>query len=545
MRHKILILLSVLLLLPTACGDNINDSALIEAEHLAQFEPDSAKVALMEIDTLRLNKDERMLWRLLRLEVADKLYETHTDDKEIRSLLEYFIDGNRVKRIHPLLYYYAGRVYTDLEEDAKALRYFKNAAKTIKEGEDLDLEDRIQAQLGYLYMGHRLYDHAMRHIRKGIEYAEMRKDTVVVIGETLVVADIYIARHEPDSAFMVYKNLEKMVSECRDSVTRTTYYTQLAYYYNRYRSPEEADSILKIAPIVFDKVSSHSVKLISQRVARALNKGGWDEELYKDMLKSPEPGIRYQGATLLAESRESKGDIKGMLHYTRQAMIYVREQQNKFNKTTLAEMEKIIDDADLENENLKLTLANQRKQILILLIAGVALMAIVGSVAMVARSRMKRISLALEIERLKSDNSHKVAALEREIEEIKRKGETAPASNQDSVGLEERLSLARISERIVNNLVGGEEEITEEDFICLQEAMRLTDPGFIEALDGLDLKPKDYHDALLSKLGVPQKVCAIYFGVTPPGMANSRKRLLQKIDPEGKFRNWKEFIDSL
>ena len=55
-------------------------------------------------DDLR-NDDERMLHRLLLIEVKDVSYISSPDTTEINSILEYFIGQNRLRRIHPLALY--------------------------------------------------------------------------------------------------------------------------------------------------------------------------------------------------------------------------------------------------------------------------------------------------------------------------------------------------------------------------------------------------------------------------------------------------------
>ena len=111
--------------------------------------------------------------------------------------------------------------------------------------------------------------------------------------------------------------------------------------------------------------------------------------------------------------------------------------------------------------------------------------------------------------------------------------------------LDASLTLAREKEYIMKLLFDGNGKVTEEDFARLREALKEVYPRFIERLDGMGLKPKDYQDAMFAKIDVPQKICADFFGVTPGGISNQRRRLLQKWQPDGEFRSWKEYLDSL
>lgn len=551
-RHrliKILFLLSVALISGVFffCSSDTSQKALQEGERLVGVYPDSARRILKALDTAVLNEDEKMLRRLLLLEASDKMFETQPDDKEISALVTYFIEGNRLKRIHPVVYYYAGRVYSDLGEDATALGFFKKALKSVGKGKDTDLEGRIHSQLSYLYFEHRLYNYSGRHIKEAIRLSEEENDTVNIIGGKLYLADVYIRREEPDSAEWIYDGLKNMARECSDSITKTTYYTQLAIFYYYAGRMEEADSIISNTSLKYDKVSRTSVLCIKNKIDRGCHGKGIDEDFYRSLLKDTEPGVRFMAAKYLAKGAEARGDAKEMLEYTQLAFSYMKEAQSKFNSSSIAEMEKMMEETDLENDNLQLTLDNKRKQMIILLI--VALMIIIAGVdaLFIIRGRMRSIALALELEKLKTENHQKIEALEGEIRKLREEGSRPDEGEGEdrTAQLEAGLRLAREKERIVSLLMGAGEKVGEEDFVRLRDAFLQSHPTFIEGIDRMGLRTKDYQDALLVRIDVPQKVCASFFGVTPSALVNSRKRLLRKWAPEGNFKNWKEYLDTL
>ena len=127
---KLLFIITILFIgiFAFSCGDSVSTPILLEAERLAETDPDSALSILDTLTSSHLRgSDEIMLRRLLILEAKDKKFIPHKDDSEINALLDYFIGGNNLPRIHPLVYYYAGRVNSDLNNDAKALAYYRKA----------------------------------------------------------------------------------------------------------------------------------------------------------------------------------------------------------------------------------------------------------------------------------------------------------------------------------------------------------------------------------------------------------------------------------
>ena len=525
-----------------SCRDSIHSEKLIAAETLADQDPDSARIVLNQIDSASLNsKDERMLLRLLKLEVADKLYETHRDDSEIKTLLDYFIEGDHLQRVHPLVYYYSGRVYYDLHEDAKALGYYKKALKTVKISGNPRLESLIHTQMCYLYFDHRLYDHSSRHIRESIKISLQLNDTLNIIQDALTLADQYISRNETDSAIHIYHHLEPFVAASHDSITNTQFYTQLAAYYYYYDDPKKADSIIKNVPIVYNDQTRTSVLCVIDKIRQGYEKKDPDEHLYLSLIKDADPGIRFRAAKNLAKVSAERHDWEKMIEYLDLAMTNLKAVQNKFNTNSIVEMEKIIDEADLENENLRLSVVNHHRFLIIILCIVLIMIAAATSVILFIRGRLRKTAYALEIEKMNAENRRVMVELEEEIGRLRTDDRAAAEAER----LQWNLQLARLQERLTTMLIEGDEPPTEEDFVELRNAFSRVKPEFIDALDGMGLRQKDYQDALLIRINVPQKVCASFFGVTPQAVANSRRRLWKKFASDSQTKNWKEYIDSL
>jgi hypothetical protein len=108
---------AVLIQCLSACKKEAYPHALRVADSLICVKPDSAVTLLSQLkDTLSMfNKSTQMYYRLLCIKADDKAYIPHTSDSLILALIDYYdVPGRRTHLTE--VYYYAGRVYRDLQD---------------------------------------------------------------------------------------------------------------------------------------------------------------------------------------------------------------------------------------------------------------------------------------------------------------------------------------------------------------------------------------------------------------------------------------------
>lgn len=110
---------------------------------------------------------------------------------------------------------------------------------------------------------------------------------------------------------------------------------------------------------------------------------------------------------------------------------------------------------------------------------------------------------------------------------------------------ENRFKLAEVSTAIIEKASKQGGKVTNDDFLRLEKAMEMENPVFISRLRQMSLKERDFRDAMLVVLNVPLKICADMLNITPQGIANSRKRLFEKIDDKSNCRNWIEYLKAM
>lgn len=567
--------IAVLSIISASCTNtNINHPELQAAKEMIDQNPDSALILLNEIKPYQLiNEDQRMYRRLLIIEATDKAYLSPKDDKEITQVLNYFIGKDRLKNIHPEVYYYAGRTYSELREDDKALEFFNKALRELRLHPNIELENCIHAQLGTLYSTHGLRKHYLRefqmHLRLTDSVYNKANDNNHLrerIGAHMTLAAAYRQARLVDSSLYLYSQLKPQVERLNDSVITTIYYTQLALAYLHGNDYVKADSILRLAPKAANRASLPSVESIFNLFAVRRDGGKVNEKTTEGLLSNPNLEIQYHAALTLAKLAQERKDGERLLKYAQKIFEIDEKFQKEYNENALAEMEKILDQTQLENDNLMLTLSNQKKEIWLI----ISIFSIVLLIAVIIiyhkHASQKQIQNKLEVEKLKNENSRHIKELEEEIadlntvyEQTRRAAEEKQIELQRQIDLqndieqkrrkgeqlEAELRLAKIREVIIDKLTTPKEKVTQSDLANLRKAISLRYPGFFETLAKMKIPNDNLTDAMFIKLQLPHKLVANHFCKTASAITNSRRRLFDKYCTDMPFESWKDFIISL
>lgn len=208
MKRVVYLFLSIIVVFSVACcgGSGGSKTVLAGIDTLADSRPDSALrlLAGMKRSMASASEAERNYYRLLLVKARDKAYIRHTSDSVILSLVDYYEhDGD--KRLLPVAYYYAGRVYRDLNDAVKALKYFQKAENALAEtGGSYSFEDKLHSQKGYLLIRQDLYAAALREFDKAYKYTVERKDTNGIFFCLRDKGEVYFAIKQYEKALEYY-----------------------------------------------------------------------------------------------------------------------------------------------------------------------------------------------------------------------------------------------------------------------------------------------------------------------------------------------------
>lgn len=552
MRHfLILTILSVSLvfiLLNISCR-HTPPVSLLEAERLITQSPDSALAILESVDGSGWSRDDSMYAALLRVKASDKAYILSKSDSAIVPLLKYYIAGKRHRELHPTVLYYAGRTYSDLLKPDSALKYYKAALRSLPPGEDPDLRSSIHSQMGGLYYDNKLFRHSLEHVKEELRYCRMLPDSVQSFNALLSLAFNYRMINMRDSALIIYRHLEPKISALGDPIAESEYYTQYASCLIYMGKIAEADSIIKSRKIVWDKATAQSVLLVLNSVDSYNGNDSNLEARLKEILAGPYIDARRFAAGSLGRYCIKKGDYESAVKYLDRYVAVSDSIFSRQSAASLAETEKLLTQSEAENEILRLNNDVKSRNITILVLVLAILLLILVATGLVYVFKRFQARKNHEMQELREETARAIRENNAEIElhkEEKRRLESQLHSSEERLRM---LSLDIPLKEAVDSLLrastSSKSASVSDNIIRLEMCLSDVEPNFIVSLGKLNLARRDYIDAMLIRVKIPQKVCAAILKTTPNALANARKRLWERHNLNSEYRNWNDFILSL
>lgn len=173
-------------------------------EEVVLQNPELAVELTEEFEQRSQNYDEltRMRFELLKIRVRDKNYEVQKNDKQIKSLVQYF-EGNGTPNDIMAAYYYMGRINRDLGRPQDAMRWFKSAyhiADTADLDFNRDIFTGVVAQIANTYLHSYNFKEQMKWLKIMESYAVSSDYSTYKS-----MARCYVSLGKNDSAGIYYK----------------------------------------------------------------------------------------------------------------------------------------------------------------------------------------------------------------------------------------------------------------------------------------------------------------------------------------------------
>lgn len=247
---KTIKLLSVCLLLLCchACHRKPYPAILQAADTLTYTHPDSACNLLERLkdSILKEPQSTQMYYRLLNIKARDKAYITHNSDSLIQQVLHYYEKKND-KRHLPEVYYYGGRVYSDLGDAPQALGYYQKAAELLEGGTDYKLLKVIYSQMGRLFLYQGVYEEAMKAHQQAYRYSTLIQDNRSMIINLCDIGTTWMAYDQHDSILHYYKLAQAKAEESDNKELLTMIYYRFIDLYTQLKQYDLAQAILQTA----------------------------------------------------------------------------------------------------------------------------------------------------------------------------------------------------------------------------------------------------------------------------------------------------------
>ena len=580
MKHLLLyLLLACTLILPGACTHPTTPPVLLCADSLASANPDSAQALLASLaeGMKQEPQDVQMYYRLLCIKAKDKAYITHTSDSAILPVVEYYEREGDKKHL-PEAYYYAGRVYRDLEDAPQALDYFEKALDAMQENENLKVKSKVYAQMGTLFCYQDLYTNAMEAFKQSLQYKLTIKDSIGLIFSYRDIAKTYLNLKQRDSASFYYQKAYHLSTILHQPNLGNGVQALLAHLYILEKDYNKAHFALQHA--LQNIKESNRSGIYSTAASYYLNVGMKDSAVwYFQQLQ--DCGTLYAkeaAARGLAEITLSQGKTIAAARHLYQALV-LGDSIHKITETEdIRRSHALYKYQVREKENQRLKLQNlKQRQTGVFLIIAFALLAGSGILYYLRRKKamQRRLKKAEQLREeayrrsreFMEENNRQIQALESDIERLKHQ---LHDSDQQKMELEQKISIIESTNRQVE-LEQGKRRMEEGLFfqsdiygLFRQKIEAGKTPGqaeweqlarqldtsfdhFTQKLLQLGLlKEKELHTCMLIKAQFKNKEMAQLLCLSPEGISSIRRRLCARfLDGKREPKEWDRFILSL
>ncbi len=393
------ILFALALLLLPSCGDRSESARLRGIAEAIGVKPDSALAMLNEVDTLTLNAADLHYFKLLSIKAADKAYLTHTSDSLIRQVIAYHEENPDT--LLPEVYYYGGRVYSDLGDAPQALDYYQRALDlTDGDSAALNLRGNILSNMGQLMNRVYLYDQAIAHLKESAEIDSILGDLSGLHYDAQLLGHIYLNKEQEDSALYYYNKAGKVSRKLSQTENQTIQLLVTSTLRDKI-SPSEAKRI--IYPIIADKSNPNRYLAlgIGAYTYRKLGLRDSAEICAKALIAVNNDRLRLNGYASLVELYiDNPAETKKLYNAIRGYKENLNSVHGKTSSDAAIYQNSYYNYSLRERENNGLKAEQTKKNFTILILTISIFLLIILSLLILTLYKRKKLKLALTIARL-------------------------------------------------------------------------------------------------------------------------------------------------
>ena len=322
-RLKYLIL-AICVLISDGCDveRSSHSKALSAIDSVADVSPRRA-LAMLDSIGPKINaadKADRNYYDLLRIKTEDKLYVAHTTDTLMLRLLDYY-ENEGDKRFLPMAYYYAGRVYYDMNDDMRALPYFQ---KTVEMADTIDnLRSKAYSQIGYIFLYQGIYDKGINAFNEAYKLDLKSGDLKGQVFNLCGIAYCLQREDKEEQTTAYFKKALMLSYKANDKLLEADVLGQLAnHYYNIEEYTVAQNYITKALNSVVDKPNAKAIYFIAADIYEKVGKKDSSILFYEKL---------YSVDDVYAKQASSKWLGHYYLHHDLSKATYYLQQYEKYS----------------------------------------------------------------------------------------------------------------------------------------------------------------------------------------------------------------------
>ena len=521
-------------------------------------------------------EDARMEERLRKIQAADKAFVVQESTDEIDSIVHYF-EKHPSKELLPLSYYYAGRIYSDLEDAPQALDYFQKVLEC--EPQD-SLAALAHSQMGSLLLRQRMVTASIEHVQAAYEYDVQQADTTGMIFDLRDMGNAFrCTEDEVDSCLNYYEEALRLATEQGDALMQEELKGSIAVYLIQTDSLQAAWQLLH--PLLIDinqRDASSASTLRSTAAEYYLKTGNTDSAciFFEQLTESGTLYAKQEAYRQLAKHSLAKGDLQKAADLLLNYEKYTDSIAITMQTEALSQADALFNYRLREQENQRLTKTMTKTKTIATGAIGLLLLSGFTMLFLHERNKRKHIAQLLRMERMKEvqeqqykrslafieENEKKMKELEEQMEKtgqentllrktiqkLKYANELASIQILEHQQADKQVKSSSIYQRIQMRL-NNKESIGMNDKIWkeLEEVVEQAHNGFLKRVE--DLCPLNWQErnlCLLIKAGFSPSNIAILTAHSKQSISSTRSRLYERTFIEkGTPSQWDEFILSI
>lgn len=562
--QSIIIISALLSLLLSACSGEYNyPPVLDEINRVADDDPGRAMAMLDSVrPTLDHDDESVMIYHsLLTIKARDKAYITHTSDSAIVAVINHYENGGDPRHL-PLVYYYGGRVYSDLGDAPQALDYFLKAWELLKDdNSNSKLKSVLTGQLCRLYQKQNLYKEATYFLMLSHQNDIATADTIGQIYNLTDFGLIHQKLDDLDSAMYYFRKAKDLADKFanKSSGMLCTAQLQLA---NGFLEMGQLDSALYyLKPIIStcNKSNQPAVYAIATSLYYDLNQLDSAEYYANEILRLGFNQGRHTAYGYLTQIEERRGNIHKSLVY----MTKFRQCEDSISRTIetelIAKLNAQYNYQLRETKAQELAISNKKQhEIILYLTIGIAFV-FVFSICLIQYLKRKKVMSELKYSLLQEEQERQhrlsqeyIKTNELQIQELQRQLNNITSENNNlriilserCAELEAKNQLAKIELKrnkeitesftkteIFHKLKNSTQQIESSDIEELENVILSTFPHFKVRLNTLapKISQTEYKVCLLIKLGIKPTQISRLLCLSSESISTIRTRLYAKI----------------
>ena len=521
-------------------------------------------------------EDARMEERLRKIQAADKAFVVQESTDEIDSIVHYF-EKHPSKELLPLSYYYAGRIYSDLEDAPQALDYFQKVLEC--EPQD-SLAALAHSQMGSLLLRQRMVTASIEHVQAAYEYDVQQADTTGMIFDLRDMGNAFrCTEDEVDSCLNYYEEALRLATEQGDALMQEELKGSIAVYLIQTDSLQAAWQLLH--PLLVDinqRDASSASTLRSTAAEYYLKTGNTDSAciFFEQLTESGTLYAKQEAYRQLAKHSLAKGDLQKAADLLLNYEKYTDSIAITMQTEALSQADALFNYRLWERENQRLMKTMTKTKTTAAGAIGLLLLSGFTMLFLNERNKRKQIAQLLRMERMKEvqeqqhkrslaymeENEKKMKELEEQMEKagqentqlrktiqkLKYANELASIQILEHQQADKQVKSSSIYQRI-QILLNNKESIGMNDKIWkeLEEVVEQAYNGFLKRVE--DLCPLNWQErnlCLLLKAGFSPSNIAILTAHSKQSISSTRSRLYERTFLEkGTPSQWDEFILSI